>query len=59
MEHIRTIYEDAVSRNNESKYIKNILGFLEILLKNGYKLTEEVEKYINNINVTLSGKEHA
>lgn len=59
MDYIRAAYEEAVTSNNDSLYIEDIHGFLEALSKNGYKLTEEVEKYINNINVTLSGKEHA
>lgn len=42
----RTAYENAIKESLESEYLQKLKGFMELLAENGYKLTEEVEKYV-------------
>lgn len=48
-EEAKTTYEEAIKNNKDSDFIYLLKGFMEVLSKNNYKLTDEVEQYRDNI----------
>lgn len=46
---VKDIYSKAVENAGSSKFLKTLDGFLDLVKNNNYKLTEEVEKYRENM----------
>ncbi|TEB06063.1 hypothetical protein Psch_03105 [Pelotomaculum schinkii] len=45
----REVYENAAANAGNSEFLKTLGGYLDLLKDNNYKLTNEVEKYRDNV----------